>query len=432
MAQMCALNLNKMYQKYTRSTSTLGFTTVHHQVDGSKIKTYAVHAAPLIVASYYSTRKGCERIFVRDTDYLHTLICSMDSEEEQKDADLLRAFRRDMRDTAVVSTCLFDISLAMQDQSIYLKDVVALIHNSVLRQVEELCNLLGAKTRTENRPLFWNDTPLMLYTNVKKTKLREVWVQENVSTGKKTVFKENLGGCSNEVNICNRLEELTGQKLLLGTSTQYSTFQMEYVGEPATKCNLSEPEICEYLISLMEQIRTLHSHNVVHCDIKDSNIMWDKVAKKATLIDFDYSIDLRAFVDADAEYSFRARGCTPMFAAPEACFDKNRPRLCMKSDVWSAGLVALRLCVTDEAKFNNWCSNLRALNQRTNTSADGAHPINNFVVMFQENLSVNPEFAHLICNWARALLIRQVTARPQANQVDNSLLQQVFLKVKNY
>ncbi len=429
---MCALNLNKIYQKHTRSTSTLGFTTVYHQVDGNKIKTYAVHAALLIIASYYSTRKGCERIFVRDTDYLHTLICGM-KEEEQKDTDLLRAFRRDMRDTAVVSTCLFDISPAKQDQAIYLKDILEKIYNSVLSQVVELHNLLGVKIRRENHPIFWNDTPLMLYTNIKDTKLREVWVQENVSTGKKTVFKENLGGCSNEVNICKRLEELTGQKLLLGTSTQYSIFQMEYVGEPATKCNLSEPEICEYLISLMEQIKMLHSHKIVHCDIKDSNIIWDHNAKKATLIDFDYSIDLRAFIDADAEYSFRARGCTPMFAAPEACFDKNRPRLCMKSDVWSAGLVALRLCVTDEAKFNDWCSNLRALNQRTNTSADTepmdestdeANPINDFVVMFEDNLSVTREFAHLISNWARALLVPHVTARPQANQVDNSLLQQ--------
>ncbi len=98
MAQICVLNLNKLYQKTCNSKSVLGFTTVQHNVNGNKIKTYAVHAAPLIVARYYSTRKE----LLQYSDYMFTFIGNIMKQKQTQGVNLLKEFCRGMCDTAVI------------------------------------------------------------------------------------------------------------------------------------------------------------------------------------------------------------------------------------------------------------------------------------------------------------------------------------------
>ncbi len=163
MAQICALNLNKLYQKTCNSKSVIGFTTVQHNVNGNKIKTHAVHAAPLIVARYYSTRKEFTCRPLQYSDYMFTFIGNIMEQKQTQGVDLLKEFRRSMRDTAVVSVPLLEILLEEQSQTVFAQP-----HSSVLGQVLDLYKLLHkAELPSSNYSPYSSETPLMLYTCVK-------------------------------------------------------------------------------------------------------------------------------------------------------------------------------------------------------------------------------------------------------------------------
>lgn len=88
---------------------------------------------------------------------------------------------------------------------------------------------------------------------------------------------------------------------------------------------LSEEEVKIITKQLLTTLKAMHSHNIIHKDIKPENIIYDKSSKMVTLIDFEekYTDDYRS---------------------PEQVHGKN---LSEKTDIWSLGVTLYFLMVGD-------------------------------------------------------------------------------------
>jgi tRNA A-37 threonylcarbamoyl transferase component Bud32 len=85
-------------------------------------------------------------------------------------------------------------------------------------------------------------------------------------------------------------------------------------------------DIWEYAMSLVQGINKLHSIGVLHCDIKNDNVLWDSKRKRAMIVDFGH---------AQNELNARCYNATEMYQAPETLSGVAHSR---KSDAYSVGL----------------------------------------------------------------------------------------------
>lgn len=95
----------------------------------------------------------------------------------------------------------------------------------------------------------------------------------------------------------------------------------------------SEAEMREFSRQLFEAIALLHSANILHGDVKRSNLRWN--GRELRLIDFDLALDLSVLQGA-----VRGPFGTVGFRAPEVC-SPSRPAVGLPADIWSCGVVIL-------------------------------------------------------------------------------------------
>lgn len=94
----------------------------------------------------------------------------------------------------------------------------------------------------------------------------------------------------------------------------------------------NEKRIKEMAYNLCKIVKELHSNNIIHCDIKPENVVYDEFHNTISLIDFD----MAGFVNQITK-NFRpdcAVG-TPGFVCPDSCFDCSYD---FKSDIFSLGV----------------------------------------------------------------------------------------------
>lgn len=73
-----------------------------------------------------------------------------------------------------------------------------------------------------------------------------------------------------------------------------------------------------YMKSLFLALKALHSHGVVHCDIKPSNVLFNRKSKKLKLIDFGLSQE--DFVNTD--FCGTSNYCSPISYSSGCCSQK--------------------------------------------------------------------------------------------------------------
>lgn len=96
-----------------------------------------------------------------------------------------------------------------------------------------------------------------------------------------------------------------------------------------------EGAVKAYLFDLLCAVEHCHSRSIINRDIKPANVMYDKIAKKAVLIDFDCATPF------SATHLPRGRVGTDGFFAPEidpTHKHHNRRRYGPQVDVWCVGL----------------------------------------------------------------------------------------------
>ncbi len=113
----------------------------------------------------------------------------------------------------------------------------------------------------------------------------------------------------------------------------HTVLVMELVSGQSLKSRLSSRNVhpdsaLEWGIELADALAALHSVNVLHCDIKPSNVLVDEQGR-ARLIDF-------GIADTPEDVEPHSRG-TPAYMAPE----QARAASCPQSDIFSLGLLLL-------------------------------------------------------------------------------------------
>ena len=94
---------------------------------------------------------------------------------------------------------------------------------------------------------------------------------------------------------------------------------------------MTETAVAMIVYQICEAIRYIHSHNIIHLDLKPENIMCvSQTGNQIKLIDFG----LAQYYDGEHDLLFMAG--TPEFAAPEVI--KFEP-LDFHTDMWSVGVI---------------------------------------------------------------------------------------------
>jgi eukaryotic-like serine/threonine-protein kinase len=115
----------------------------------------------------------------------------------------------------------------------------------------------------------------------------------------------------------------------------------------------SQAEVRDLLVQMAGALAEAHTHNVVHRDIKLSNILVDRTGGRPRFVLTDFGVG-RTAEGIQAE---KHTGGTYLFMAPEQLRGRPGPQ----SDLWALGVVAYRL-LTGQMPFNG--RNLHELSNR--------------------------------------------------------------------
>jgi len=102
-----------------------------------------------------------------------------------------------------------------------------------------------------------------------------------------------------------------------------------------SKVHFPEDEVWEWLAQMTIALQYIHSHNILHRDIKPQNILlWGSTRRVVKLADFGIAKTLRSASEMATLVG------TPYYLAPEICEGKPFDK---KSDIWSLGCVLFEI-----------------------------------------------------------------------------------------
>ncbi len=128
--------------------------------------------------------------------------------------------------------------------------------------------------------------------------------------------------------------------------------------------NLSMREVIRYSLDFMSAIYHVHSHSIVHCDIKPSNILINE-NDNAILTDFGSSLHLNNFGNAKLKNVYYKH------IAPEQC---NTSTISKKLDIYQIGTTLYRMCNGNE-EYNRQAKRYKDLNSLKIACASGRFPV---------------------------------------------------------
>ena len=137
------------------------------------------------------------------------------------------------------------------------------------------------------------------------------------------------------------------------------TIFMEYVSGGSVSAllkkfgNFNERVVRLYTGQILSGLEYLHSHRIMHRDVKGANILVDH-AGTCKLADFGASKRLDILTNADGERSLRG---TPYWMAPEVVKQSGHGR---QADIWSVGCTVIEMC-TGKPPFSNFTTHVAVL-----------------------------------------------------------------------
>ncbi|KAI8913706.1 kinase-like domain-containing protein, partial [Entophlyctis helioformis] len=147
---------------------------------------------------------------------------------------------------------------------------------------------------------------------------------------------------------------------------------------------LTELEVRYYMHQLLDSIRYMHRHGVIHRDIKLGNLF---LAKNMSLKIGDFG--LAAVIKHDGERKKTICG-TPNYIAPEVLFNKEGHSF--EVDVWSLGIVMYTLVIGKPPFQTNDVNSIYERIRENNYEFPPSIPISNDVrTIIQSLLNSNPE-----------------------------------------
>jgi serine/threonine protein kinase len=164
-----------------------------------------------------------------------------------------------------------------------------------------------------------------------------VYLQNN------TAIKKYTNGIPNQfINEVSILKYLSHPNIVTLLNVQLSddgvpSIVMEYCDRSldiSIESQLKTEQKIDMMHQLLSALNYIHTHGLIHNDIKDANILVkDKIYK---FCDFGSS--------ADENYSLYIHKTTIWWNSPEAIKNENRPEM-SKHDIWSLGIVFLSVIV---------------------------------------------------------------------------------------
>ena len=118
----------------------------------------------------------------------------------------------------------------------------------------------------------------------------------------------------------------------------------EYIeGEPLSKelgdgKNLTEQQVINLLLDILEVLNCVHSQNIIHRDIKPSNLIRRQLDGKIVAIDFGAVKAIRSLAFESGNITQTRAVGTEGYMPAEQC--KNQPRF--NSDIYAAGIVGIQ------------------------------------------------------------------------------------------
>jgi serine/threonine protein kinase len=117
-----------------------------------------------------------------------------------------------------------------------------------------------------------------------------------------------------------------------------STRSPERIVKGYTRPYISEDELRPIIRSLLGALASLHDHNIIHCDLKAENVMWDPHTKQVRIVDFghSYACPPMSLVEVKNDHVG-----TKYTKAPEGT---NFNYYSRASDIWGVGCIVF-LCL---------------------------------------------------------------------------------------
>lgn len=164
---------------------------------------------------------------------------------------------------------------------------------------------------------------------------------------KKGVYKHEI---DQEIAFLEKIKTIKNSKdyfpqIISHGFIKYESFQYFIIfnvceGEELLSCDIKNSEE-DIFRKLCEAVSLLHENDIIHCDIKLENIIYDKKTKNIKLVDFGGS-------KMDGEYILNNILCTTEYISPPEYMkylkEKTQPFYIDKSfDLWSLGICYFKL-----------------------------------------------------------------------------------------
>ncbi|GEM_PF-5204494 len=154
---------------------------------------------------------------------------------------------------------------------------------------------------------------------------------------------------ANELNILKAVDQSAGELIKRGTK---HNFLMELINGATLDNYIKDDRLpairkLDILLHIMQGVQALHNYNLVHCDIKPNNSMYDFKNNKAVVIDVGLALE------ADNPDLHSPRG-TPGHTAPEIDWLMETPiQYTKKIDIFALGLLARETLILTSKKSSD-------------------------------------------------------------------------------
>ncbi|CAO2825099.1 unnamed protein product, partial [Amaranthus hypochondriacus] len=187
-------------------------------------------------------------------------------------------------------------------------------------------------------------------------------------------------------------------------TTSDRNFFMEYLpsGDVSKSGGISDEELIRsYTWCLVMALKEIHSKNIVHCDLKGSNVLVDSINGVAKLCDFGSSIQVVSDSEFDQRLKIVPRG-SPLWMAPEVVRGESQG---FEADIWSLGCTMIEMFTG----FPAWQDR-------------GAHTL--FKIGYSDEV---PEYPSRLTEVAKDFLKKCLVRNPEERWSCDQLLQHPFL-----